>query len=65
VINLTLGYQPMSDAGERLVQKGTSRLRRVHAVSPAAEGGGIRHPIGVLERRRRLFPGAVLLKAPP
>ncbi|PYU96370.1 MAG: hypothetical protein DMG25_02005 [Acidobacteria bacterium] len=26
VISLTLGYQPMSDAGERLAQKRTSRF---------------------------------------
>ena len=37
----------------------------VHAARPAAEGGGIRHAIGVLERGRRLFPGAVLHKVSP
>jgi hypothetical protein len=29
------------------------------------ECGGIGHAIGVFERGRRLFPGAVLLKTPP
>jgi hypothetical protein len=40
-------------------------VARVRAVGPAAEGGGIGDTIRVFERRRRLFPGAVLLKAPP
>ena len=56
--------QPMSGAGEYLAQEGSSRLCRVQAVGPAAEGGGIRHVIRIFERRRRVFPGAVLLKAP-
>jgi len=64
VIRLIVACQPMSGAGECLAQEGTSRLRRVQAVGPAAEGGGIGHAIRVFERRRRLFPGAVLLKAP-
>ena len=34
-------------------------------MSPAAECGGIGHAIRIFERRRRLFPGGVLLKAPP
>jgi hypothetical protein len=34
-------------------------------VGPAAERGGIGHLIGVFERRRRLFPGAVLHSTPP
>ena len=37
----------------------------VQAARPAAERGGIRHAIRVFECRRRLFPGAVLHKAPP
>ena len=57
--------QPMSDAGERLAQKGKRRLRAVQAVGPAAERGRIGHPIGIFERRHCLFPGAVLHKAPP
>jgi len=55
----------MSDAGERLAQKGTSWLGEIHAARPAAKGGGIGHAIRVFECGRRLFPGAVLRKAPP
>lgn len=55
----------MSDADERLVQKGSRWLRGVQAVGPAAERGGIGHAIRVFERRRRPFPGAVLHHAPP
>ena len=57
--------QPVSHAGERLAEKGRSRLGAVQAVGPAAEGGRIGHAIRIFERRRRLFPGAVLHKAPP
>ena len=34
-------------------------------MGPAAERGGIGHPVRVFERRRRLFPGAVLHSTPP
>ncbi len=34
-------------------------------MGPAAERGGIGHAIRILERGRRLFPGAMLHKAPP
>ena len=34
-------------------------------MGPAAERGGIGHPIGILKRRRRLLPGAVLHKVVP
>ena len=37
----------------------------VQAARPTAEGRGIRHPIGILEDRRGLFPGAVLPKMSP
>lgn len=57
--------QPMSEVGESLVQEGSCQLRHVQAVSPASESGGIGDAIWVFERGRRLFPGAVLLKAPP
>jgi hypothetical protein len=65
VIRLIVACQPMSGAGERLAQEGTSRLRRVQAVGPTAKGGGIGQVIRVFEQRRRLLPRAVLLKAPP
>ena len=34
-------------------------------MGPAAERGGIGHSVRVFERRRRLFPGAVLHSTPP
>lgn len=57
--------QPGSDAGERLTEKGKSRLGTVQGARPAAERGGIGHAVRVFERRRCFFPGAVLQKAPP
>ena len=54
--------QPMGEAGERLAPKGIRRSGAVQAAGPPAEGGGIRHAIGVLERGRGLFPRAVLHK---
>ena len=56
--------QPLSHAGERLAEKGKSRLGAVHAVGPAAECGRIGHAVRVFERGCGLFPGAVLYKAP-
>jgi hypothetical protein len=40
-------------------------LGAVQAARPAAERGRIGHAISVFERRRCLFPRAVLLKTPP
>ena len=57
--------QPMGYAGQRLASKGSRQLGAVEAARPAAERGGIGHPIGVLQRGRRLFPGAVLHKVSP
>jgi len=54
----------VSDAGERLAEKGKGRLGAVQSVGPAPERGRIGHAVGVFERRRGLFPGAVLHKAP-
>ena len=56
--------QPMSHASERFAEKRKGRLGVVQAVGPAAECGGIGHAIRIFERRRRLFPGGVLHKAP-
>jgi hypothetical protein len=39
-------------------------LAGIQTVSPAAERGGIGETIWVFERRRRLFPGATILKTP-
>jgi len=58
-------HQPVSHAGERLVEKGKCRLGAVQAVGPAAKCGRIGHAIRICERRRCLFPGAVLHQAPP
>jgi hypothetical protein len=65
VIGRITKRQPLSHAGERLAEKGKSRLGAVQSVGPAAKCGRIGHAIRVFERRRCLFPGAVLHKAPP
>jgi len=57
--------QQVSHAGERLVEKGKCRLGAVQAVGPAAKCRRIGHAIRICERRRCLFPGAVLHQAPP
>jgi hypothetical protein len=54
----------MGQAGERLAKKGKGRLGAVQAARPAAEGGRVGHPIGVLQGGCRLFPGAVLHPVP-
>ena len=55
----------MRHAGERLASKGSGWFGTVQADRPAAESGRIGHPIGVLQRRRRIFPRAVLHKVSP
>src|ERR1017187_3774286 len=56
----------MRYAGERLASKGSGWFRVVHqANSPTSERGGIGHPVGVLQRGRRLFPRAVLVQTSP
>ena len=65
VIGRIATRQPVSHAGERLVEKGKCRLGAVQAVGPAAKCGRIGHAIRICERGRRLFPGAVLHQAPP
>ncbi len=55
----------MSDAEERLAEKGKSRLRAIQSVGPAAERGSIGHAIRVFECRRGFFPGTVFHRAPP
>ena len=57
--------QPVSHVGERLVEKRKSRLGVVQPAGPATKRGGIGHAVRIFERRSRLFPGAVLHKAPP
>ena len=65
VIGRITAHQPMNQAGERLTEKGKSRLGAVQSVGPATERGGIGHAVRVFERRSRFFPGVVLHKAPP
>ena len=65
VIGLITACQPVTHAGKRLAQKGRGQLGALQTVRPTAECGRVGHAIRVLERRRRLFPGAVLHKAPP
>ena len=64
-IGLIAARQPVSDAGERLAEEGKSWLGAVQAARPTTQRGGIRDTIRVLERRCRLFPGAMLRKTPP
>ena len=65
VIGLITACQPVTHAGKRLAQKGRGQLGALQTVRPTAECGRVGHAIRVLERRRRLFPAAVLHKAPP
>ena len=64
VIGRIAARQPVSYASERFAEKGKGRLGVVQAVGPAAECRRIGHTIRIFERRRRLFPGGVLHKAP-
>jgi hypothetical protein len=54
----------VSDAGERLAEKGKSWLGAIQSVGPAAKRGRIGHAIRVFECRRGFFPGIALHKAP-
>ena len=64
VIGWITRRQPVSHASERFTEKGKGRLGMVQPVGPAAECGRIGHPIRIFERRRCLFPGGVLHRAP-
>jgi hypothetical protein len=46
-------------------QKREGRLRGIQNSKPAAEGGGIRHAMGIFNGRRRRFPGTALDKVAP
>jgi len=65
VIGRITRRKPVIDARECLLEKGKSRLGAVEMLGPATERRRIGRPIRVLQRRRRLFPGTVLYKAPP
>jgi hypothetical protein len=65
VISRSTKHLPVSDAGERLAEKGKSWLGAVQSVGPAAKRGRIGHAVRVFERRRGLFPGTMLHKALP
>ena len=64
-ISRSTRHQPVSDASERLAEKGKSWLGAVQPVGPAAKRGRIGHAVRVFERRRGLFPGTMLHKTPP
>ena len=49
--------EPRAYGQHRLAQKGKWRLRRIQAVEPSAQRGGIGHAIGVFDGGRRGFPG--------
>ena len=57
--------QPLRHSLEHGAQKGKGGPRRIQVVEPAAQGGGVGDAIGILERRRGIFPRASLHKAPP
>ena len=65
VIRRNTRCQPVSNADERLAEKGKSRLGAVQSVGPAAKRGRIGHAVRVFERRHRLLPRTMLHKAPP
>ena len=57
---------PSIDRRERASQDGVERrLRRIQLPKPAAQGGRVGYPIGILHRRRRRFPGTTLDKVAP
>jgi len=56
---------PSIDRRERASQGGVERLRRIQLPKPAAERGRVGHPLGILHRRGRRFPGTALHKVAP
>jgi hypothetical protein len=65
VISRIAVCQPVSHVVERLAEKRKGWLGGVQPVGPAAKRGRIGHAVRVFERRRGLFPGTMLHKAPP
>lgn len=62
-MGLISAREPVNQVGKRLPQKGKGRLGEVQVARPSADCGGIRQTIGILKRRRGLFPATVLPKA--
>ena len=60
--NLCSG-EPRAYSPDRLVQERKRRLRRIQAVAPSAQRGGIGHAIGVFDGGRRSFPGTAFQEA--
>ena len=56
---------PLRHSLKHGVQKGEGGPRRIQAVKPAAQGGGIGNVMRIFERGRGVLPRAVLHKAPP
>ena len=46
-------------------QERKRRLREIQTSKPAAQGGGIGHPLGILDRGRRSFPTITFHKVAP
>jgi hypothetical protein len=46
-------------------QEREGRPRGIQALKPAAEGGSIRHALGILDRRLRCFQGTAFDKIAP
>ena len=57
--------QPSRHSLEHGAQKGKGGPRRIQVVEPAAQGGGVGNAMRIFERRRGVFPRALLHKAPP
>jgi len=53
------------DHRERASQEGIGRLRGIQLSKPAAQGGRVGYPIGILHRRRGCFPTTTLDKVAP
>ena len=61
---LAAGY-PLRHSLQHEVQKREGGPRRIQVVEPAAHSGGVGNAIGIFERRRCVFPRALLHKTPP
>jgi hypothetical protein len=46
-------------------QKRKRRLREIQTLKPSAQGGGIGHPLGILDSGRRSFPATTFHKVAP
>ena len=61
IMNEDLGpAEPSAYGQHRPAQSRKRRLRRIQTPEPAAQGGGIRHAIGIFDRGCRSFPATAL-----